>query len=85
MITPDRQILINGAVVLIVLLIVSGAYPFDRTTWALEVLPIILLMPLLYVTHQRFPLTTLLYCLIFVHALILMLGGAYTYARVPLG
>lgn len=70
---------------LIGLLILSGARPFDRTTWALEVFPIVIALPLLYATYNRFPLTTLLYCLIFVHAVVLMLGGAYTYARVPLG
>ena len=42
-------------------------------------------LPILILTRRSFPLTTLLYLLIFVHALILILGGAYTYARVPLG
>ncbi len=83
--TPRKQNLLIGAAILIGLLAVSGAHPFDRTTWALEVFPIILLLPFLYATHHRFPLTTLLYSLIFAHALILMVGGAYTYARVPLG
>ena len=68
-----------------VLLIASGIEPYDRTTWILEVFPIFLAVPLLLVTAQRFPLTPLAYRLIFVHALILMLGGHYTYARVPLG
>jgi putative membrane protein len=60
-----------------------GAY--DRTTWILEVVPIFIGVPILIATRKRFPLTPLLYCLIFVHALILMVGGHYTYARVPLG
>ena len=51
----------------------------------LEVFPVIIALPLLWATWRRFPLTTLLYACIFVHALVLMLGGAYTYARVPLG
>jgi putative membrane protein len=51
----------------------------------MEVLPVMIALPLLWVTYPRYPLTTLLYVFIFVHALVLMLGGAYTYARVPLG
>jgi putative membrane protein len=67
------------------LLVVSGIAPYDRTTWWLEIFPILLAIPLLIATASRFPLTPLAYRLIFVHALILMLGGHYTYARVPLG
>lgn len=63
----------------------SGIGPHDRTTWWLEVFPVILAVPVLWLTRKRFPLTPLAYRLIFVHALILMLGGHYTYARVPLG
>ncbi|MDD5263149.1 MAG: DUF2238 domain-containing protein [Methylacidiphilales bacterium] len=44
-----------------------------------------LALPVLWMTYRRFPLTSLLYACIFIHALVLMLGGAYTYARVPLG
>lgn len=66
-------------------LVVSGIGPADRTTWILEVFPIFLAVPILLATARRFPLTPLVYRLIFVHALILMLGGHYTYARVPLG
>ena len=66
-------------------LVVSGIGPHDRTTWWLEVFPVVLGVPLLIATRRRFPLTPLLYVLLFVHALILMLGGHYTYARVPLG
>lgn len=66
-------------------LAVSGIHPHDRTTWWLEVFPVVLGVPLLVATRRRFPLTPLLYVLLFVHALILMLGGHYTYARVPLG
>src|SRR5919199_3178650 len=67
------------------LLVVSGIAPYDRTTWWLEIFPILLAAPLLVATARRFPLTPLAYRLVFVHALILMLGGHYTYARVPLG
>lgn len=63
----------------------SGMAPFDRPTWFLETLPVMLGLPLLVATRRRFPLTPLLYRLLFIHGLILMLGGAYTYSRVPLG
>ena len=68
-----------------VALAVSGVGPTDRLTWWLEVAPVLIGAPLLVATARRFPLTPLLYRLIFVHALILMLGGHYTYAEVPLG
>jgi putative membrane protein len=68
-----------------VALVISGIHPYDRTTWVLEVLPILVGVPILIATWRRFPLTPLVYSLLFVHALILMLGGHYTYARVPLG
>ena len=66
-------------------LLLSGIEPFDRATWVLEVFPIFVAVPVLLLTFRRFPLTPLAYVLIFLHALILMLGGHYTYARVPLG
>ena len=74
-----------GSVVALVLLTLSGLRPYDRVTWWLEVMPVIIVLPLLWATAARFRLTTLLYLCIFVHAGVLMLGGAYTYARVPLG
>jgi putative membrane protein len=67
------------------LLVWSGIGPADRTTWILEVFPIFIGVPLLVATASRFPLTPLAYRLIVIHALILMLGGHYTYAQVPLG
>jgi putative membrane protein len=66
-------------------LIVSGIQPYDRATWWMEVAPVLIAAPILVVTHRCYPLTPLLYALIFVHALVLILGGAHTYARVPLG
>ncbi len=66
-------------------LALSGINPYDRTTWILEVTPVLIVVPLLLATGKRFPFTPLVYRLIFIHALILMLGGHYTYARVPLG
>ncbi|WP_455232032.1 DUF2238 domain-containing protein [Geopseudomonas aromaticivorans] len=66
-------------------LIVSGIAPYDRATWWLEVSPVLIAAPLLLATGRCFPLTTLLYVLITLHCLVLILGGAYTYARVPAG
>jgi putative membrane protein len=66
-------------------LLVSGINPYDRATWALEVFPVVVAVALLLATYRRFPLTRLAYRLLFVHALILIVGGHYTYARVPAG
>lgn len=74
-----------GTAVLVLLLVVSGISPFDQTTWVLEVFPILITIPVLWATYRRFPLTNLLYVLIFCHAVVLMVGGAYSYAKVPLG
>lgn len=74
-----------GSLALIAVLIASGIHPFDRSTWLMEVLPVIIVLPLLWASYRRYPLTALLYSLIFLHALVLIVGGAYSYARVPLG
>jgi putative membrane protein len=66
-------------------LAVSGWKPFDQLTWFLEIFPVLIAIPLLWITRANFPLTRLLYWLIAFHALVLILGGHYTYARVPLG
>lgn len=66
-------------------LVLSGIGPEDRLTWWLEVAPVLIAVPLLAATIGRFPLTWLCYALIALHAAILMLGGHYTYAKVPLG
>lgn len=63
----------------------SGIRPHDRFTWFLEVLPALLAAAILFATRRRFPLSRLLYVLITIHAIILMVGGKYTYAEVPLG
>jgi putative membrane protein len=73
------------SLVIIAGLVLSGIRPYDRTTWILEVFPVVVALPLLWATRERFPLTTLLYTLIALHAVVLMVGGAYSYARVPLG
>jgi putative membrane protein len=69
----------------IISLIASAIAPYDRTTWLMEVLPVLIALPVLFVTRHDFRLTALLYFLISLHALVLIVGGAYTYARVPLG
>ncbi|MFC3171501.1 DUF2238 domain-containing protein [Acinetobacter vivianii] len=74
-----------GTAILAILLVISGIQPFDRTTWWLEVTPVLIAIPLLFVTYKTFPLTHLLYVLIFCHAIVLIVGGAYSYARVPFG
>jgi putative membrane protein len=68
-----------------VLLALSAYQPYDMATWWMEVAPVFIAAPVLLWTYKRFPLTTLVYTLIFIHACILILGGHYTYARVPLG
>lgn len=80
-----ERVLIFFGLILFILLLISGVRPFDRATWLMEVAPILIACPVMIATYRRFPLTSLLYGLIFVHATILMAGGAYTYARVPLG
>jgi putative membrane protein len=81
--SPRLPIILAGIVVLA--LVVSGIAPHDRPTWLLEVAPVLVALPVLAATWRRFPLTPLLYLLIALHALVLILGGTYTYARVPLG
>ena len=77
--------IVAAGLLLVGLLVLSGISPFDRGTWLMEVAPILVVLPLVVATRHRFRLTTLLYTLVFAHACVLMLGGAYTYARVPLG
>jgi putative membrane protein len=68
-----------------VILILSGIAPHDRLTWMLEVPWVAVGLPILAATYRRFPLTPLLYRLLFLHAVLLIVGGYHTYARVPLG
>ena len=63
----------------------SAVRPHDYFTWFLEVLPILLGLPVALALHRRFPLSTLLLVLLWWHSVILIFGGHYTYARVPLG
>jgi len=86
---PPSRAETREAIALLVLtaiaLVISGIGPRERGTWVLEVLPVLIAAPLLSFTWKPFRLTPLAYRLIFVHVLILMLGGHYTYAHVPLG
>ncbi|MBN1140304.1 MAG: DUF2238 domain-containing protein [Deltaproteobacteria bacterium] len=85
MISNRSRYLVAGSILLIAFLAVSGLDPYDRLTWAMEVAPVVIVLPILWTTYRRFPLTHLLYAGIFFHALVLMVGGFFTYARVPLG
>lgn len=80
-----RTILTIAALALIGILILSGIQPRERLTWLMEVMPVLIALPVLACTYRRFPLTSLLYALIFLHAVILIVGGTYTYAHVPIG
>jgi putative membrane protein len=74
-------LLLSGAA----LLIWSGVGPRDRLTWVMEIAPAVIGGVLLAATARRFPLSTLVYALLWIFALILMVGGHWTYAEVPLG
>jgi putative membrane protein len=82
---PVKTYLTTLLVIVAVALALSGIHPYDRTTWWLEIFPILIAAPILVLTARRFPLTTLTYTLLAIHAIILMAGGHYTYARVPIG
>jgi len=73
------------SVVWIIGLVASGLRAFDGATWWMEVAPALILLPVLWLNRQRWSMTTLLVLLIGLHGLVLMLGGAYSYARVPIG
>ena len=79
----SRTALACLAVTLIVL-IWSGIAPKERGTWLMEVAPVLIALPLVLMTWRRFPLTTLLTVVITLHAVVLMVGGKYTYAEMPL-
>ena len=81
----SRYILTAGTIVVSLALLISAIAPFDRVTWWLEVIPVMVVFPLLWVTRKSFTWTGLLYALMSLHALVLIFGGAYSYARVPLG
>ena len=82
---PTNNILTIISVLLVSLLAASGYTAYDRITWAMEVAPVVIVLPVLWATRRRFPLTELLYLFVLAHACVLILGGTYTYERVPLG
>ena len=68
-----------------ILLVLTAIHPHDYTTWWMETAPIFIAVPIFVATYKSYILTPLVYRLLFVHAIILMAGGHYTYAEVPLG
>lgn len=83
--TSANRPLLFMLIAIIIALAVSGWRPYDRITWLMEVAPVLIALPILIRTRDSYRLTMLVYVLIFLHALVLILGGAYTYARVPPG
>lgn len=81
---PARMMPILWAVVFLAVLAWSAINPYDFATWVLEVVPAVIAAIALALTRRPFPLTSLVYVLILVHCVILIVGGHYTYARVPL-
>ncbi|MFT4172771.1 MAG: DUF2238 domain-containing protein [Rhodocyclaceae bacterium] len=77
--------LVGASALIAIFLVFSGLRAYDIVTWAMEVAPVLIVLPLLWVTYARYPLTNLLYACIVLHAVVLIVGGMYTYARVPLG
>ena len=83
--TLNPRLMKTGVAILLLLLIYTGMATKDSATWMMEVTPVAIAIPLLLLTRRRYPLTPLLYVLIFFHAIILIVGGMYTYAKVPIG
>ena len=79
---PKKLILMS--VIFFAVLAWSGFRPHDRLTWFLEVFPALGYFIFLAVFYRKFRFTTLVYFLVLVHSIILMIGGKYTYAEVPL-
>ena len=82
---PERTLQASLLAIVVIALIASGVAPYERLTWFMEVAPVLIALPLMIATRRNYPLTLLLTVLIAIHALVLIGGGAYTYARVPLG
>jgi len=80
----DRRLIVFVGT-LIPVVVWSWINPYDRFTWWLEAAPVLIGVPLIVLLGRRFPLSSLLLVLIWAHCVILVVGGHYTYARVPLG
>jgi len=84
-VAPRRFLPVALVAVVVVGMVLSGLHPRERGTWVLETVWVLVGLPLAVAFRRRFPLTTLLSCLLAAHALVLAVGGHYTYAQVPLG
>ena len=83
---PSKRYHIILLIVVLIFWVWSGIKPQDtRLTWVVETFPFMIALPVMLITYKRFQLTDLTYTLIAIHAMILMLGGHYSYAKVPLG
>lgn len=81
--TPNHAIPAGSLLVTVLVFIWSGIGPYDRATWWMEVAPVLIAVPIMLAIYKSFRLTNLLYILIALHGIILMVGGHYTYSRVP--
>lgn len=82
---PSPRLPLALGLAVLAALVWSGIAPYERGTWVLEVAPVLIAAPVMVLTWRRFQLSSLLYVLIALHMLVLIWGGAFTYARVPLG
>ncbi len=81
-----RPLFLTAGIMLLALLMIFTAFHTERKlTWLLEVMPLFIIAPILWITAKRYPLTPLLYSLIFIGCVSLIVGGMYSYARVPVG
>src|SRR5262245_35647854 len=82
---PGHRLPVGLLAGVLALLAWSAVRPHDYETWALEVFPAVIGIVILMATYRRFPLTPMLYILIALHMALLIVGGHYTYAEVPIG
>ncbi|OAJ69619.1 hypothetical protein A7976_13350 [Methylobacillus sp. MM3] len=82
--TTDRRYYALLLAILGAVSVWSAIQPHDRFTWYLEVFPVMIALPILLFTYKRFPFSRLAYALMLVHAIVLLIGGHYTYAEMPL-
>jgi putative membrane protein len=82
MIDSRRHFFVSLLVIFAVVFVWSAINPRDYFVWFLEVLPAVIALPILFITYRKFPLSSLVYILILIHAIILLVGGHYTYAEV---